>query len=291
MKNLKIVIAGANGFVANNIRKLLHLHNTSVMCMSRQNIKCYSNEKNLIFNDSNNNISSKIKNYDIMINLIGSGKQTSCSNYEKINVSLTKKIINLCKTAKIKKIIYISGLGTSKYSTSGYFISKYRAENLIINSNLDYTIFRSSHMIGFNDPLSTNIINQIKRYDEIKIPGSGDYLIQPIFINDVAQIIFYSFTNHNFTNLIIDLVGPEIINFKKFIKIFKKIKNIKQKINNIDIEKAYYDALHNTQNIYELDDLNLLLGSFTSNHNILKNLCTNISFKKLEYSLNTNSFF
>jgi len=42
------------------------------------------------------------------------------------------------KKAKIKKIVYMSGLGVSLNSSVGYFISKYNAEKTIINSGLNY---------------------------------------------------------------------------------------------------------------------------------------------------------
>ena len=67
---------------------------------------------------------------------------------------MTKKIIKLCKKTKIKKIIYISGLGVTSKSTSAYFISKYKAEQEIIKSGLDYTILRASYIIGKNDSLT-----------------------------------------------------------------------------------------------------------------------------------------
>ena len=62
--------------------------------------------------------------------------------------NLQKYIINMCKKAKIKKIIYASGLGVNASSSTGYFISKYRAEQLIINSGLDFSIFRPSYIVG-----------------------------------------------------------------------------------------------------------------------------------------------
>ena len=35
------------------------------------------------------------------------------TDYDMINTELTKNIVNLCKKSKIKKIIYLSGLGVS----------------------------------------------------------------------------------------------------------------------------------------------------------------------------------
>jgi len=107
-----------------------------------------------------------------LIHLIGIGRQSSKSTFEEINLNLTKNVIKACKNAGIKKIIIISGLGVSRSNKSDYFISKYKAEQDIINSGLDYTIFRASYIIGKTDYLTMILSKQMKK-GVIIIPGSG----------------------------------------------------------------------------------------------------------------------
>ena len=268
---LRIVVTGANGFVANNVRKLLAEEGVNLFGVSRKNFSNYKTEKKIISSNLNiNNLSKKLKNCNALIHLIGTGRQTVNSTYENVNVEITKKIIQLCKKSKIKKIVYISGLGVSNKSVSSYFISKYKAEKEIIESGLDYTILRSSYIIGTNDPLTKNLNNQIKM-KKIIVPGSGKYHIQPIFVNDVAKVIFNSLISKKFSNKIIELVGPETVTFNDFVKLFKGKSNIK--IKSIDLEQAYYDALHNPKSNYGVDDLNIMIGDFVGNHTKLKKLC------------------
>jgi len=99
-----------------------------------------------------------------------------------------------------------------KKTTSSYFISKLKAEQLIVNSGLDYTIFRPSYILGTDDLLSQNLKKQIKK-GFITIPGSGNYKLQPISVNDVAKIILQATTSKKFSKKIIDLVGPETVSF------------------------------------------------------------------------------
>jgi len=270
-KKLRIVVTGANGFVAKNVRKLLSNEDVSIFSISRKNFLKYKSETKIISpNLRINDISHKLKNCNALIHLIGTGRQTVNSTYEHVNVENTKKIIQLCKKSKIKKIVYISGLGISNKSVTSYFISKYKAEKEIIESGLDYTILRASYIIGNNDPLTKNLTNQIKK-KKIQIPGSGKYHIQPILVNDVAKVIFSSIISKKFSNKIIELVGPETVTFNDFVKLFKGKSNIK--IKNIDLEQAYYDALNNPKSNYGVDDLNIMIGNFVGNHNKLKNLC------------------
>jgi len=200
-----------------------------------------------------------------------------------INVELTKNIVNLCKKTKIKKIIYISGFGVSSKSSVGYFISKYHAEKIIINSGLNYTIFRPSYIVGKDDHFTRYLKKQIKR-GEIKIPGSGNYLIQPIYIDDVVEIIFQSIVQTKFRNKIIDLVGPNDLTFKKYVQLFSK--GTKTSIKKIDLEYAYHAAITNPKSDFGVDDLNILIGNFKGNHQKLRKF-TEIKFHSILKLLDT----
>jgi len=277
-KELRIAVTGANGFVGKNSRNLLYKKGVMLFGISRKNFLNNKYESKIISPDFNiNYISSKLKNCDALIHLIGTGRQNIKSTYESVNVELTKKVLQLCKKTKIKKIVYISGLGVSNNTVSSYFISKYKAENEIITSGLDYTILRASYIIGKNDPLTKNLNGQIKS-GKIIIPGSGKYHLQPIFVNDVAKVIYNSVISKKFSNKTIELVGPETVTFKEFVNLFKG--KTKLKIENMDLEHAYYDALHNPANRYGVDDLNIMIGDFVGNHNKLKKLC-DFKFKKI----------
>jgi hypothetical protein len=66
-------------------------------------------------------------------------------------------------------------------------------------------------------------------------------------------------------------VGPKTISFENYVKRF--IKGKKTKIQKISLEQAYFDALNNSKNVpYGIDDLNIMVGDFTSSHKRLEKL-------------------
>ena len=259
---LTISITGANGFVAKNLRNFLSKNHIKVIAIARKTFQKHHTET-VVYSKTllEKGLQNKLRNCDALVHLIGIGKQSSKYNFED-NIDLTKNMIKTCKKSGIKKIIYISGLGVTKNSRSDYFISKYKAEQEIINSGLNYTIFRPSYIVGKKDYLSKFILKQIKKGIVI-IPGSGKYHLQPIFVEDVAKIILESISEKKFSNKILDLVGPEIIKFEDFVRYF--VKNKKTRIQKINLESIYHEALHNPKSIYDLDSLNLLIGDYTGN--------------------------
>ncbi|RMW34049.1 MAG: NAD-dependent epimerase/dehydratase family protein [Nitrosopumilus sp.] len=285
-KPLQVVITGASGFVAKNLRKYLSKKNVHLISISRKNFKSFKNETKIISNTYDEKLLlPKIKNSDALIHLIGIGKQSTKTDYESINVQLTQKIVNLSKKAKIKKFVYTSGLGVSPDTSIGYFISKFQAEKSIIDSKINYTIFRPSYIVGKDDLFTKYLKKSIKK-NKIIIPGSGNYSIQPISIIDVTKLIFQSITDKEFNNKILDLVGPEIISFKKYIQLFLQKK--KTKLCHVDIEDAYRLAITNSKFDYGVDDLNILVGNFVGDHKKLRNL-SKMNFQSVKELLKSGS--
>ena len=275
-----VAVTGANGFVGKNVRKFLYKNKVRVLGISRKNFAKYSTEtkaqsKNLL----EQRLQKKLKNYDALVHLIGIGVESSGSTFEEINVNLTKNAIKLCKKSDIKKIIYISGLGVSKNNTSGYFASKYKAEQEIINSGLDYTIFRASYIIGKTDHLTKSLSKQMKK-GVIIIPGSGKYQLQPIFVEDVAKIILKSILEKKFSKKILELVGPRKISFEDFVKLFSK--NTKVKFKKINLKNVYDEGT------YSSESLDLLIGDYTSDMTQLQKLAS-IKLTPVEKFLESSS--
>jgi NADH dehydrogenase len=265
-----IVVTGANGFVGKNLRNFLHKNKIKVLGVSRKNFRKHASEVKITStNLLEPKLQAKLKNYDALVHLIGIGRQSSKSTFEEINLNLTKNVIKACKNAGIKKIIFISGLGVSKSNQSGYFVSKYKAEREIMNSGLDYTIFRASYIIGKTDYLTKALSKQMKN-GIIVIPGSGKYRVQPIFVLDVAKIILEAVLEKKFSKKILDLVGPQKIRFEDFVKLFTK--NTSVKIKKINLESAYDEAKRNPRSVYGLESLNILVGDYTSDGKQLKKL-------------------
>ena len=264
----RVIISGAKGFVGKNLRKFLSKNKVTIIPLSRNNFK--------------KNRFPSLKNVSHFIHLAGIGSESiDNDSFVNVNVELTKTVINLCKKNNIKNIIYFSGLGVSKNSRSSYFISKFHAEQLIKKSDLQYTIFRPSYILGIDDYLTKNISKQLIK-KQILIPGSGKFILQPVLIDDVCSCINIALRSSKFSNKTIDLVGPKKILFRNLIK--KSISS-EIKINKIDLELAYQKALNDINFEYGVEELNILIGNYTGNHKTLQKLC-NFKFKNIE-SLNT----
>jgi len=263
----RVVISGATGFVGKNTGRFLARNGFDVVALARKGRTDFG--KTLKTQDlTEKNLVRHLKGSTAFLHLIGTGRQTAENDYETVNVNLTKNAVALCKRAGIGKIVYLSGLGVNKKSTLGYFISKFKAEQEIIHSGLDYTIFRPSYIIGRGDQLSRTLSSQIYHHGVVVIPGSGKYRLQPIFVYDVAQVIMKAISGRQFSRKIIDLVGLQTVTYNRFVRDLVG----KAKIKHVDFEKSYHDALVSASSPFGVDDLSILVGNYVGNHRKLASL-------------------
>ena len=91
VKPLKIVVTGASGFIAKNLRKYLSEQNIELISISRCDFKNFKYETKIISkNYEEKTILKKIYNSDALIHLVGIGKQSVNTDYDMINTEFNK---------------------------------------------------------------------------------------------------------------------------------------------------------------------------------------------------------
>ncbi len=132
----------------------------------------------------------------------------------------SKILIEAAEKAGIRRIVHVSITNNSLGSQLPYFKGKAEVEKLISDSKLSYATIRPTVLFGGENILINNIAYLLRNYSTFTIPGTGDYLIQPVFIEDLAEIAVNAGQENE--NLIIDAVGPEKYTFDELIRLMSK---------------------------------------------------------------------
>jgi NADH dehydrogenase len=132
-------------------------------------------------------------------------------------VENTKTLIKAAEEAGVRRIVHLSITNASEESPFPYFRGKGLVEKAIIHSKLSYAIIRPTLIFGPEDILINNIAWLLRRFPIFTIPGSGDYRLQPVFVEDVAEIAVSAGCKDD--NIIIDAVGPEIYTFDEMVRL------------------------------------------------------------------------
>jgi uncharacterized protein YbjT (DUF2867 family) len=135
-------------------------------------------------------------------------------------VANTRKLIEAAKDAGVPRVVHISITNPSGDSSLPYFKGKAAVEDLIVHSGLSYAIIRPTVIFGLEDILINNIAWLLRRWPLFAIPGRGGYRLQPVFVEDVAELAVGA--GHREENIFLDAVGPEAYTFNELIHLIAK---------------------------------------------------------------------
>ena len=129
----------------------------------------------------------------------------------------TMALVEAAEEAGIRRIVHISVTNASADSPLPYFRGKGLLEKFIAESRLSYAIIRPTLIFGLGDVLINNIAWLLRRFPVFMIPGSGDYKLQPICVEDLAEIALDAACRKS--NMVLDAVGPEVYTFDELVRL------------------------------------------------------------------------
>ena len=131
-------------------------------------------------------------------------------------VENTQALIRAAESAGVERIVHISITNPDVNSSLPYFRGKAILEQSIRDSGLPHTILRPAVIFGPEDILINNIAYLLRRFPLFVVPGDGDYRLQPIYADDLAELAVSAGAAEG--NQVIDAVGPESFSFIELIQ-------------------------------------------------------------------------
>jgi NADH dehydrogenase len=117
----------------------------------------------------------------------------------------------------ISRFVHVSALGASPHGPGNYFSSKGKAEEIVRQSGLSWTIFRPSGIVGPGDQFLTELGRAVRRAPFLPIPGDGEFLLQPVFVGDVVKGITDCLKRPDTEKREFEVGGPERITYNALI--------------------------------------------------------------------------
>lgn len=214
MKNKKICITGANGFVGTNLTKELVKRGYEVTCLVRKTSDISFIEDlpvEIIRADYNSqeSIKAALKNNDYLFHLAAKVRAKSENEFDQSNYELTRNLVKISERASLKKFIFLStqaAAGPAKdlhlktenencFPISLYGKSKLKAENYLKDkARIPYTIIRSVSVFGPYDTDFLTVFKMIKNGIKIKC-GFKEKFISLIYVKDLVKLLIMAAEN------------------------------------------------------------------------------------------------
>ncbi len=124
------------------------------------------------------------------------------------------------KTAGIRRIVHVSITNATSDSPLPYFRGKALAEEALMESAISYAILRPTVIFGREDILLNNVAWLLRRFPVHPIVGSGEYRVQPIFVEDLADLAVSLGALDD--DVEIDAVGPEVFSYEEMVRLIAR---------------------------------------------------------------------
>jgi NADH dehydrogenase len=153
---------------------------------------------------------------ELVIHTVAIAIEQGKATYESVNFQGTAHVVEAAKTAGIKRLINLSQLGADTTLPYRMLASKGKAQDYVVQSNLDWTAFRPSVVWGPEDEFA-NTFARLVPISPIIFPIIGDKntQFQPLWVDDLAEAIFNAQVDSSTIHKEFELGGPEILTLEE----------------------------------------------------------------------------
>ncbi|MFI4916969.1 MAG: NAD(P)H-binding protein [Phycisphaerales bacterium JB060] len=237
-----VAVTGATGFVGGHVvrtlldrgyqvRALSHSHKDTADLRDRNAVTVVVGD----INDASA-LNELIRGCTAVIHLVGIIRESKGKRFQALHVEGTRSILKACQRAGVTRYLHMSALGVDDEARTEYQKTKFKAEQEVRASDLDWTIFRPSLIHGPGGEF-TEMMAQWSRGEiapwigmpyfrrpetEQRVPLGGvtyvDPEVQPIVVTDVAAYFADALERPETIGEIFNLVGAERISWPAMLE-------------------------------------------------------------------------
>ncbi len=222
-----ILVTGGTGLVGSHLVRVLVEKGCAVRCLVRApqkagevlpaGVELFQGE----INDPEL-VRKACQGSDQVIHLVAIIREQGNDTFERINVEGTLNLVIAAGQAGVKQFIHMSALGACDDARYIYAYSKWRGEEAVRQSGLNWTILRPSIVYGQGFNFFNRMGQALKMFPKpfVPVPGRENTLFQPIAVEDVVNCLVQVCDNPNMMGRIIEIGGPEHLSYVQMLDTF-----------------------------------------------------------------------
>jgi uncharacterized protein YbjT (DUF2867 family) len=224
---MRIFLAGGTGFVGGHVRKALLARGHSIRLLVHQRsggsepgVEEFEGDATLL-----PSFAAAASGFDATINLIGIIREFPQRGvtFQRLHVEATRNVIAAAQNCGVRRHLQMSALGTRADARTGYFASKFKAEEEVRASGLDYTILRPSIIFGPKDDFVNKLAGLLRGLPVMPVIGDGEYHLQPISADDVARCFVEALEKPETIGKTYELCGPDRLSYNELLDTIARV--------------------------------------------------------------------
>ena len=220
---MKVLVTGGTGFTGRFVVSELTKRGVKVRCLVRTPAKAtlLPAEAEITFGDLSDRASldKAFTGVDHFINVASLG------------FGHAPLIISAAEKAAVKRAVFISTTAVFTQLNAPSKAMRLAAEKQIENSQLNYVVLRPTMIYGTSaDRNISRLISYLAKWPIIPVVGSGNYLQQPIYVDDLSQFICNAGLTTQASRRCFNVSGAEALTYNEVIDTISSLlqKNVRK---------------------------------------------------------------
>ncbi len=223
-----ILVTGGTGYVgARLVRKLVE-HGEDVRLLARDPVAAQKKfPRGVAFAQGDvtvpETLPAALAGVETVIHLVAIIHERGDRTFETVNYQGTVHIVDAEKSAGVRRHLQMSALGALPDPQFPYHDTKFRAEQYVQASGLDWTIFRPSLIFGPGDQFFSTLAGLAKLPAPFVLPDGGVAKFQPVWLDDVVDAFLTALADPETIGKTYELGGPAVMSYKEMVAVLMEV--------------------------------------------------------------------
>jgi len=222
---MKIAITGGTGFVGRHLAQELLARGHEVVLLARgvdtgADFLLKSASIKFVASDLSDTkaLTGAFEGCDAVAHCAGINRERGAQTYQRVHVEATENVVTAARAAGVKKIAVVSFLRARPDCGSPYHESKWKAEEIVRSSGLDYTILKCGVIYGRGDHMLDHLSHALFTFPIFATVGFRSKSIRPMAVEDLVQVLYAAIVDNRLSRQTVAVTGPEELYLVEAVK-------------------------------------------------------------------------
>lgn len=221
-----ILVTGGTGFIGRNLIRALVESGHQVRILLKPSASSPNLPKGIPIEVAvsslvdQRGVRAALKDVTQIFHLAGAERRGTRGDLNMVDVEGTSTLVRAAQDTRVERVYFLSHHGAARASAYPVLKAKAIAENWIINSGIPYTIIRTGSVFGPGDQFTVPLAKLIKLNPFFfMMPAKGYVLLQPIWIDDLINVLMLTMEDPKAINRIYSIGGMEALPYRQIVKL------------------------------------------------------------------------
>src|SRR5215216_1968417 len=217
---MKVAITGGTGFIGRHLARDLVSHGHQVIVIARgQYTRNMQQVAGAMFVPLDINDTDKLveafTGCDVVVHCAGTSVEDCKQTFHRLHVEGTRSAVIASERAHVKKFVLLSYLSVRPNVKSEYHTTKWRGEEIVRTSKLNFTILKVGLVYGQGDHLLNNLSNLFRKMPIFAAVGLREKTVRLVAVEDLVEVLRAALDEDRFARQTVAVLGPEEFPFSQ----------------------------------------------------------------------------